>query len=67
MSYTTSMICHTKNTLMPRDNLPKGRKSLRHFAPRVLTKYGGRIWVKRKFEAKELLAAADVPEKLAHL
>ncbi len=46
---------------------PKGRKSFRHFAPRVLTKYGGRIWIKRKFEAKELLAAADVPEKLVHL
>jgi hypothetical protein len=46
---------------------PKGRKSFRHFAPRVLTKCGGRLWVKRKFESKELLAAADVPEKLVHL
>lgn len=46
---------------------PKGKKCFRQFAPRVRTKYGGRIWVKRKFEAKELLAAADVPEKLVHL
>ena len=33
----------------------------------MLTKYGGAIWVKRHFETKELLAAADVPEKLIHL
>jgi hypothetical protein len=46
---------------------PKGKKCFRQFAPRVRTKYGGRIWVKRKFEAKELLAAANVPEKLVHL
>jgi hypothetical protein len=46
---------------------PKNRRSFRHFAPSVRTKYGGRIWVKRKFEPKELLAAADVPEKLVHL
>ncbi len=36
---------------------PKGKKCFRQFAPRVLTKYGGRVWVKRKFESKELLAA----------
>jgi hypothetical protein len=46
---------------------PKGKKSFRQFAPSVRTKYGGRIWVRRKFESKELLAAADVPEKLVHL
>jgi hypothetical protein len=45
----------------------KGRQLFRKFAPRVLTKYGGEIWVKRRFEVKKLLAAADVPEKLVHL
>jgi hypothetical protein len=46
---------------------PKGHQLFREFALRVLTKYGGEIWVKRRFEVKELLAAAHVPKKLVHL
>jgi hypothetical protein len=46
---------------------PKGTKLFRRYAHRVLTKYGRKIWVKRKFESKELLAAVDVPERLVHL
>jgi hypothetical protein len=46
---------------------PKRSGDFRKFAPRVLMKYGGSMWVKRGFEAKELLMAGDVPEKLIHL
>jgi hypothetical protein len=46
---------------------PKGRQLFREFAPSGLTKYGGEIWVKHRFEAKALLAAAGVPKKLVHL
>jgi hypothetical protein len=46
---------------------PKRPGEFREFVPRVLTKYGGELWVKRSFEAKELLIAGDVPEKIIHL
>jgi hypothetical protein len=46
---------------------PKRTGDFRKFAPRVVTKYGGALWVTRNYEAKELLMAGDVPEKLIHL
>jgi hypothetical protein len=46
---------------------PKRSGDFRKFAPKVLTKYGGSMWVKRGFEAKELFMAGDVPETLMHL
>jgi hypothetical protein len=46
---------------------PKRTGDFRKFAPRVLTRYGGDMWVTRNYEAKELLMAGDVPEKLIHL
>jgi hypothetical protein len=46
---------------------PKHPGEFQKFAPQVLTKYGRALWVKRAFEAKEILMAGDVPETFIHL
>ncbi len=46
---------------------PRRSGSFRKFAPKVLTKYGCSLWVKRAFEYADMWMAADVQEKLVHL